>query len=116
VTGAERQYPQAAMHNQETDDTPAAPQGWPPAEYRMTGSVEQAPLTPLPETFQPTLAARTLHALRGVMDGKSHTYRTIAEGAGVEWSWLRMFGTGKIPNPGVEVIERLYTYLTGRRL
>lgn len=95
--------------------TSAPASDWPPPDYRMSHGVQYVALQPLGDAFQPTLQARTLHALRGVMDGKSHTYRTIAEGAGVEWSWLRMFGTGKIPNPGVDTVERLYTYLTGRR-
>jgi hypothetical protein len=108
------------MPEKQAPDHVAAPPGWPTPDYRMTpgdnlGGSAYTP-TALSEDFRPTLALRTLHALRAVMDGKTHTYRTIAEAAGVEWSWLRMFGTNRIPNPGVDNIERLYSYLTGNRL
>lgn len=78
---------------------------WPPTKYR---SGKQA--------FRPTLRDRTFDALRTVIDNRTDTLKNIAAQTGLEWGWLRIFACDSPPDPGVNKIETLYHYLTGRTL
>lgn len=80
---------------------------WPPKGYRDCAK---------PFKFKPTLRDRTYTALREVIDGKTDTLRNIEAQTGLTWGWLRMFALDKPPNPGINQIETLYHYLTGKSL
>lgn len=41
---------------------------------------------------------------------ETKTLSQIAAGAGVEAPWLRLWVSGKIPNPGIVLIQRVYDY------
>jgi hypothetical protein len=69
-----------------------------------------------PRAFRPTLRDRTYNALRGTIDQKKETLRSVSAGADISLGWLRMFSLNKIPDPAVSRIEKLYRYLTNRVL
>lgn len=84
---------------------------WPPQDY-----AEPRPLGAKPPAFTPTLCDRTYAALREVVEKQTKTLREVADGADVDWNWLRKFNSGMIPDPSVNRIEKLYFYLTDNRL
>ena len=40
----------------------------------------------------------------------------VAHSAGVPMPWLRLLAQDRIPNPGVDRIEKLYSYYSGKQL
>jgi len=44
------------------------------------------------------------------------TFATIEQETGIKESWLRMFNRGKIEDPSVNTIQKLYEFLSGSKL
>lgn len=44
------------------------------------------------------------------------TYEVIAEATGLDADWINAFRNGRIKDPGVSKVEKLYTFLSGREL
>lgn len=60
------------------------------------------------------LRERTLDLVRN--RPPSLTLKTLASEADVNYDWLKSFVTGRIPSPGVDNVEKLYTHMTGKQL
>lgn len=54
----------------------------------------------------------TLALLADKKHAPGFSLRAISQSAGVNYEWLRRFGAGRIPNPGVDTVQRLHDYLT----
>lgn len=87
--------------------TPKIMTNWPPKLYR--DNTKQ-------HVFVPTLNDRTYFAVRECIDRKLFSLQEIADKSGVKKGWLRMYALGRIPDPSVSRIERLYFFLTSNRL
>jgi hypothetical protein len=46
----------------------------------------------------------------------SLTLAQIAEGAGVSLDWLKSYATGRVASPGVDNVEKVWTFLSGKEL
>lgn len=57
-----------------------------------------------------TLLERTYRLL----DGSNESMAEIADGAGVNYHWLRKFALRTHADPGVNRVERLFRYLSER--
>lgn len=42
------------------------------------------------------------------------TYSAIAKATGVSIAWISRFADDKIPNPGVNQVQAIFDYMTGR--
>jgi hypothetical protein len=45
---------------------------------------------------------------------RSMSYRDITVNTGIDDEWLTRFSTGRMPNPKIVELERLYKFLSGR--
>jgi predicted transcriptional regulator len=62
---------------------------------------------------QPTsLVERTRSLLRGAP--RELTYTAMAKATGVSVAWISRFADDKIPNPGVNQVQAIFDYLSGR--
>lgn len=44
------------------------------------------------------------------------SYQSIADNTGLTKHWIEKFAQGKIKNPGVQNVQKLYEFLTGQKL
>lgn len=56
------------------------------------------------------LLRQTMHMLKG----STETLEDISAGAGVNYHWLAKLSQGRIPEPGIGKVSRLYNYLNRR--
>ena len=61
-----------------------------------------------------TLLHETLHLLR--QRPRSVTYEKIEEATGLKASWLSMLASDDIKDPSVNSIQKLYEFLSGKKL
>lgn len=61
---------------------------------------------------QGRLVIKTREALKH----STQAYDDIFLATGIPANWLWRFACGRIPDPGVNRVERLYTHLTGKAL
>ena len=59
-----------------------------------------------------TLLKRTRTLLRHT----TQTHADISEATGIPIAWINQFSVSRSQNPGVARVQRLYEYLSGKRL
>jgi predicted transcriptional regulator len=52
-----------------------------------------------------------LETVISALNERKGNWPSIASDNGVSYSWLTKLAQGKIPNPGIQTVERLYHYL-----
>jgi len=55
-----------------------------------------------------------LSATRRLLEQRDETLPEIAKGAGVPFQWLSSVSQGRIENPGVIGVQKVYDYLNAR--
>lgn len=67
----------------------------------------------MPEDNSPgSLYARTLELLQA----SDKSLPLIYKETDIPFYWLRKFSSGTVPNPSVNRVQRLYEYLSGKKL
>jgi len=61
--------------------------------------------------------AESLHSLTLALlrESRESTFE-VATGTGLTYSWIVAFAAGRMDNPSVNKVQRLYEYLTGKPL
>ena len=49
-------------------------------------------------------------------DARGQSMPKIAEILGISYYWLRKFKSGEVDDPSVNTVEKLYEYLSGKKL
>lgn len=68
------------------------------------------------QQFEEGVSCSLLEATRALMQDDSEFVMDVFRETGIPFFWLRGFAKGQYKNPGINRIQYLYEYLSGKKL